>query len=220
MKRNELHHDYGWMKGLAWFLLGAAGVSLWWSLGTSRMEHRMPDVSPQSQLELPRTVAPTETAQTPKGVGPTAKVARHPAESYWVEATGEGIMLIPKPIEVAGVLSQETALKLAFDELLQGSTEMGFSAIPAGTRLLALEVQPSGVYVNLSREFGSGGGSTSMIERVGQVIFTASSVNPDEAVMLAVEGKLISPDNPLGGEGLILDQPITRSQYVAQFPLY
>lgn len=221
MKRHGLHkNEYAWAKGLAWFVAGAAGVGLWWSMGLSPMEERLPDVLPQSQLDVPQVVAPTEANQKPQVAGPTSKAVLQSAQSYWVETTGDGIVLIPKPIEVAGVLSKDRALKLAFDELLNSSPEMGFSAIPEGTQLLALEVRPAGVYVNLSREFGYGGGSTSMIERVGQVIFTASSVDANDSVMLAVEGNLISREHPLGGEGLTLDQPVTRSQYIAQYPLY
>lgn len=219
MKRNELRHDYAWAKGLAWFLAGAVGVSLWWSMGASRMENRMPMVLSPPQLELPGAEGSSNFNQKSQVIGPVAKAARLSAETYWVETTGDGMILMPKPMEIAAGLSKESALKLAFEDLLSGPTDIGFSAIPTGTKLLDLETRPAGVYVNLSREFASGGGSASMIERVGQVIFTASSVDPNESVLLAVEGQLISPEYPLGGEGLVLDQPVSRSQYIAQYPL-
>jgi spore germination protein GerM len=93
------------------------------------------------------------------------------------------------------------------------------STIPKGTKLRSLEVRSDGVHVNLSREFRSGGGSTSMIYRIAQTIYTASSLNPDEKIFISIEGQPIDRDYPLGGEGLILRQPITRTQFNKDFSL-
>ncbi len=38
-----------------------------------------------------------------------------------------------------------------------------------------------------------------------------------EKVLISIAGKLIDEDNPLGGEGLILSQPLTRSQFAVDF---
>jgi spore germination protein GerM len=158
--------------------------------------------------------------ETPTDLGPVATIQPMQAETYWVEIAGNEMILIPHPVQVSGQLSKEAILELAFDELLAGDTDMGFSTIPPGTRLLDLEIRSRGIYVNLSKEFASGGGSASMIERVGQVIFTASSIDPEEPVFLAVEGKLIDQENPLGGEGLLLNQPTLRREFVSQYPMY
>jgi spore germination protein GerM len=99
------------------------------------------------------------------------------------------------------------------------------STIPKGTKLLGLQVRANGVHVDLSPEFRfsvgeatpTGGGSTSMIYRVAQVIYTASSLDPDREVFISVGGQSIDNNHPLGGEGLILRQPITRSQFAADF---
>jgi spore germination protein GerM len=73
---------------------------------------------------------------------------------------------------------------------------------------------PEGVKVDLSQEFTAGGGSSSMIARLGQIIYTASSVDPNQPVWLLVEG---TPLTVLGGEGLMVEQPLTRAQYEADF---
>jgi spore germination protein GerM len=91
------------------------------------------------------------------------------------------------------------------------------STIPKGTKLRSLQVRADGVHIDLSREFRAGGGSTSIIYRVAQVLYTASSLNPDEKVFISVEGQQIGADFPLGGEGLILRQPTTRAQFTADF---
>ena len=47
-----------------------------------------------------------------------------------------------------------------------------------------------------------------------------TSLDPHQKVFLSVEGQSLDREHPLGGEGLILRQPITRSQFDADFPLY
>jgi spore germination protein GerM len=142
------------------------------------------------------------------------------AETYWVEAVGNEIVLIPQPVTVAVGLSKAAILEQAFTNLLEEQGKKGFSTIPAGTRLLGVEARSDGVHLNFSKEFAQGGGSTSMIARVGQVIFTASSLNVDEPVFISVEGQPVDAQHPLGGEGLVLTQPIMRREFVSQYPMY
>jgi spore germination protein GerM len=91
------------------------------------------------------------------------------------------------------------------------------STIPKGTKLLSLKVRGDGVHVDLSPEFRSGGGSTSMIYRAAQVIYTSTSLDPNAKVFISVGGQSIDSNHPLGGEGLILQQPTTRAQFAADF---
>ena len=58
-----------------------------------------------------------------------------------------------------------------------------------------------------------------MIMRVAQVLYTATSVDPETPVFLEIAGQPIDVDHPLGGEGLILEQPTSRAQFIQAFSL-
>lgn len=223
MKGNNFHHFIYSSRGhhLAMLLLGAAGVALWWTMAVSRWEYPTSQTRPASPVETSQeSPARSAAAEAPTVPGAIARLQPMQAETYWVEIVGNDMVLIPQPVQVVGLLSKEAVLKIAFDELFANRSEMGFSTIPQGTRLLDLELRSDGVYVNLSREFASGGGSAAMVQRVGQVLFTASSLDPDEAVFLSVEGQPIDERNPLGGEGVVLKQPSRRRDFVSQYPMY
>jgi spore germination protein GerM len=77
-------------------------------------------------------------------------------------------------------------------------------------------VREDGVHINLSKEFTMGGGTASMTARVAQVLYTATSLNPNAQVWLSIEGE---PLKTLGGEGLLIEQPLTRKSFEQEFSL-
>lgn len=139
---------------------------------------------------------------------------------YQLEIVDNRIRLVPETVETAATSPQQ-ALEQALERLLARSSALDpASTIPPQTRLLDLWVSEDSIHLDLSREFTRGGGSSSMIYRVAQVLYTASSINPQASVFLSIEGKPLSPDNPLGGEGLLLDYPLTREQFARDFLQY
>ncbi|WP_414620162.1 GerMN domain-containing protein [Calothrix sp. CCY 0018] len=159
----------------------------------------------------PRPPQPTPT----KPAVPTEKKAT----VYWLESSGTSFNLVPQGIQVQADINQPSEfLEAAFNSLLAGPTEGsgGSSAIPKQTKLLGIKAEGDEVRVNLSDDFQFGGGSAGMIGRVGQVVYTATALNPNAKVYLELNGEQIEV---LGGEGLELEQPLTRENFMKNFEL-
>ena len=84
------------------------------------------------------------------------------------------------------------------------------TTIPAGTRLLKLGIADGTATVDLSQEFGSGGGSLSMTSRVAEVVYTLTRFPTVRSVRFLMEGE---PVEALGGEGLVLAEPQRRADW-------
>lgn len=199
------------------------GRSLSWSMGLILAASlagcdraaRTPEVPPSPEV----TASPTAPTSPQQDLNAAPAPNAQTAEVYWLDAQANTIELVPAPVEVETKQedSAQQALELAFQQLVSGPESNNVvSEIPEGTQLLGVTERENGVYVNLSEEFQFGGGSMSMTGRLAQVIYTATSINPDTQVWLEIDGNLLEV---LGGEGLILDQPMTRSSFEADFPL-
>ena len=88
-------------------------------------------------------------------------------------------------------------------ERRQGMT----SEIPAGTMLRGVRVDGTTLTVDLSADFARGGGSTSMLARLSQVVYTATQFPQIPQVRLLLDGQRVQA---LGGEGLLIEDPLRR----------
>ncbi|MCC5628156.1 GerMN domain-containing protein [Nostoc sphaeroides] len=170
----------------------------------------------------------THSSNTPTLPNPSGRIeqpaqpsTRQPANEqtpnvYWLKPTDKNVTLVPQPVKVASIGANQP-LEAAFQSLLAGPTEgTDSTTIPKGTKLLGLKSENDEVHVNLSEDFTSGGGSTSMMGRVGQVVYTATSLNPKAKVYIDVNGKQL---DVLGGEGVELQQPLTRESFQKNYQL-
>lgn len=66
------------------------------------------------------------------------------------------------------------------------------------------------LFVDLSSEFGSGGGSMSMQMRVAQVVYQATQFSGIESARIMLEGEEV---DAIGGEGIIVSEPLTRRDF-------
>ncbi|MEG4116228.1 GerMN domain-containing protein [Microcoleus sp. N9_B4] len=184
-------------------------------------------VPPPNPVQVPQVQTPQ--VQTPQVQTPNALIPKSPqpkplpqtdvqtVQVYWVKDASGKFEGVPTKVAVKEADKPDAALQAAFNSLLAGPKDGTVSSeIPNGTKLRGLSVKNDGVYVDLSAEFTSGGGSNSMTGRLGQVIYTATSLQPNTKVWISVEGK---PLELLGGEGLEVAQPSTRQSFDKNFPL-
>lgn len=179
--------------------LAAGGGLAWWS------------------FQSPNPIAPTVTPNVVQNSPPPATVQSTTATIYLLRDTGRNLELVPTPIEV-NVEQPNTVLTAAFNSLLTNieNSKTVSSTIPEGTKLRSLTIQDDGIHVDLSTEFTTGGGSASMTGRLAQVIYTATTLQPNANVWIDVEGK---PLEILGGEGLEIERPMTRQSFEENFSL-
>lgn len=202
----------GIIAAIAALLIAVGGGITWWTL--SYRQTQDPDILPIPAPSPSETVEPSPVLPPQTGEPTLEKTV----EIYRVQDQNGQIAWVATPMTVQ-VTEDNPALILdaAFKGLLaQPTDENRFSEIPPQTEVLSVEANPSEVYVNLSPEFTTGGGSASMIGRLGQVIYTATSLNPEAKVWISVAGE---PLEILGGEGLEVPQPATRKSFEAEFQL-
>ena len=172
-----------------------------------------------STTQAPNIPNSSTTPVTPTPKPPTTPLTSTPeqtqVEVYYIASSDTSARLKDKKISVTKDLPNQI-LQSAFEHLLeQPSQESLKSTIPQGTKLYSVNIQDNEVYVNLSQEFETGGGSSSMSCRLGQVIYTATALNNEANVWIQVEGKLLPY---VGGEGLMvhdedLSTPLTRKAF-------
>ncbi len=215
MQDRQLHHrirqlPLGVIAAFSAVMLAAGGGTAWWTWNTLV---EVPTAEQPTTAD-PSTTPPELAQDPPSTAAPTAQTD---ARLYLLEVSETSFELVPAPIQVEDARDPQVVLTAAFDQLLAEPDEsLGFSEIPDGTTLDALRVQPDGVYVDLSADFEQGGGSASMMGRLGQVVYTATSLDPSGTVWISVDGE---PLEYLGGEGLIVDRPMTREAFDQNFPL-
>jgi len=111
-------------------------------------------------------------------------------------------------------LSKEASkVDVAIAELLKGPAKeekaIGyFTEIPEKTALIKIEETPERVTINLTKDFGIGGGSSSIILRMEQLVYTVLDSAGEKPVYLEIEGEQVKV---LGGEGIIIPQPLSRN---------
>lgn len=181
-----------------------AGVS---SCGSSDRSARTP----------PTTAGPALTAP-PSTVSPAGSTTQPPASVLDVRIyLLHGDKLGVAHRTVAATTRVATA---AMSELLSGPNAddqaAGMStAVPTGTRLLGINIASGVATVDLKGGFASGGGSLSMSGRLAQVTYTLTQFPSATSVLFRLDGK---PVTVFGGEGIVLDHPVTRATFESLAP--
>jgi spore germination protein GerM len=90
------------------------------------------------------------------------------------------------------------------------------SAIPEDTLLLGIVIEDQLATIDLGREFESGGGSFGMLSRLAQVVYTLTQFPTVNSVNFKLDGE---PITVFSGEGILLEEPVTRGDYASILPL-
>jgi spore germination protein GerM len=193
-------------------------------------------VNPQAATQIPTapgtTTTTTTTPQTStnptigqtttKTTTPSTIVQKDSTVKIWrLDDDGKKTILVPQEQQApqATATTPEAGVTRSISTLLASSGKPDgklTSTIPVGTKLLSTKVLADGIHIDLSKEFAQGFGATSMIGRLGQVVYTATAENPTAPVWITVEGKKLEV---LGDVGVEVRQPITRETYDRDFPI-
>jgi hypothetical protein len=120
---------------------------------------------------------------------------------------------VPKT-QAVGAAAMSALVAGPSDEELAARPAM-YTSVPQGTRFLGLRIENGIAIVNLSKEFESGGGSASVLGRLAQVVYTLTQFPTVQGVTFELDGQPISV---FSGEGVVLDHPVTRSDYADFLP--
>ena len=164
---------------------------------------------PTTSVE-PTTARATTAPTTAPSTAPTTAPTTAPADLVDVKVyflRDERLVIGHRDVAAPAVL------RGAIEALLTGPTDDEAAAgmtstVPTGSTVLGVDLDDGLATIDLSGEFGSGGGSLSMFGRVAEVVFTATQFPNVDRVVFWMDG---APIEFLGGEGLILTEPQTRA---------
>jgi spore germination protein GerM len=218
----QINISKGVMAAAATGLMAAAGWSYWKQSAMKLSVESDPNAGTSIKIQ-PADPNKTGAASIPSSTAPPLQPSQVPQTSvnvYGVEPTDKGVKAVATNIPVKEpTKSAEENLREAFGELLNNKA-MGkkgakvVSTIPKGTKLLSLKTESDGIHIDLSKDFTTGGGSTSMQARLAQVLFTATSFDTNANVWLSIEGQKLEV---LGGEGVEVPYPLTRQNFQDAF---
>ncbi|MEO0948486.1 MAG: GerMN domain-containing protein [Cyanobacteria bacterium J06641_5] len=190
-------------------VLGGVGSFWAWKTLTGREPVEPVDDGPSTGQVAQEAPGSTET--------PIAQASE--ISLYALAPTETGFDVVPsqKLTSEAGETEDDLIARALTAAIGSSESDEFISTIPAETKVLGLTTEADGnIRVNLSSEFESGGGSASMKGRLAQVLYTATSLDEDAGVWFEVNGQ---PLETLGGEGLVIAQPLTREEFEAEFEL-
>ena len=190
-------------------------------------------VNPQAATQIPTSPETTTTTgqtstnptvgqTTTKTTTPSTIVQKDSTVKIWrLDDDGKKTILVPQEQQApqATETTPAAGVTRSISTLLASSGKPDgklTSTIPVGTKLLSTKVLADGIHIDLSKEFTQGYGATSMIGRLGQLVYTATAENPTAPVWITVEGKKLEV---LGDVGVEIRQPITRQTYDQDFPI-
>ncbi len=176
-----------------------------------------PDLTPApSGSAAPPPTAPTGSAPPSPTPSPAGTIVVRAYFYLGGEPGSAGLVAVLREVP-----KTQAVARAAMNALLEGPTTAESadrtitSAVPAGSRLLDLSISDGVATVDLSREFELGGGSASVLTRLGQVVYTLTQFPTVRSVAFQIDGR---PVTVFSSEGVVLDGPVARADYVDLLP--
>ncbi len=167
------------------------------------------------------TVAPPPGTPAPSAISLPSATPAEPTTVrvyFLLGLGGEGYAGIVPVVRTITTSAVEAA---TLDQLFAGPSSTEFwvwgmhSAIPSGSSLLSLAGNLSEATVNVSREFASGGESSTIVTRYAQVVYTLTQRNPAAG---SVRFQIDGVDAPAVLASGPVERPVTRADYRDQLP--
>jgi len=204
---------------LAFLILGMLAVSLFFAAGCG-YDEEVGDGGPVDSERTSTTVSPGEEETDNNTADQTVTTIQSDQKDQQTSTDTRTVTLYFSKDTLLTAASREIPATEAIGAatmkaLLEGPTasekEYGlYTSIPANTAYLALDISKGIATVDLSQEYASGGGSLAMMMRLAQVVYTLTQFDTVSGVRFQLDGK---PVEVFGGEGIVLDHPIDRSDY-------
>lgn len=184
------------------------------SLGSVGGDGSGPEATATSPADAPTTSPePTSDPRTPSPE-PTDETMTY---EVWF-TYGEGPWLfVTERTEPFDPAIGAASLRALFAGPTQAERAAGVEpAAPEGTELLGLSIHDGVATADLSAEFASGGGATSMILRLATLTYTLTQFRSVDGVTFTIEGEPVG--DTFSSEGIIVDRPMTRRQFAVTLP--
>jgi hypothetical protein len=172
-----------------------------------------PSEQPSSQPSGP-TPSPSQASPAPTASPSGTTIVR---SYFWLggQPNSDGLVAVLR--EIPATKSVATAAMnalLAGPNALESSRSIS-SAVPDGSQLLGLTIAGGVATVDLSSEFEAGGGSSSVLTRYGQVVYTLTQFPTVKSVLFEIEGQ---PRSVFSADGTELMRSVARSDFVTLLP--
>ncbi|PKQ19228.1 MAG: hypothetical protein CVT66_11230 [Actinobacteria bacterium HGW-Actinobacteria-6] len=175
------------------------------------------DLDADNESGIPTATSSSETSELPAEDGSFTETST-PSKPMFVKVyftrgdkLGVSTRQIPATRAVATAAMRELLKGPSADEKAYG---LG-TTVPDGTKLRGVTITDRVATVDLTGTFESGGGSLSMTMRLTQVVYTLTQFKTVTSVRFSLDGK---PVSVFGGEGIMLDKPLTRLSYEDVLP--
>lgn len=175
--------------------------------------------SNQAQPTPTPTGSPTTTpapSAPPTGSAPATTPASALVATHVYFLRGEKVVAAHRDVAVTGGAVATATMRA----LLAGPTAAERAAgvtttVPAATALRGVTITNGTADVDLTAAYASGGGTLSMSARLMQVTFTLTQFPTVQRVTFRLDGTRVTV---FGGEGIMLDRPVTRATYESFLP--